>query len=297
MTRLLAPLAALVLLVAAPAARAQSAQANVDSLLAADRAFAASAASAATPVDAVAAMFDAEIVLPAGPTLAVGREAALTALRAVPAWQTGNVSWRPVRGGVSADGTQGFTYGYLTVTAGPPERRERKYLAYWVRRQDGWRVVAWRQSPREAGEPTPGLQPPALPAFAAAPSVDAAQTARHQASLAAAEQALSDRAQQVGLASAFRDYGRPDAVNLGTPGAAFVPGADTIAAGMGNSTAPSPLRWSTERSVVASSGDLGVSLGLIHRNQPPTDGSPASFAFFTIWKRDAPDGEWRYIAE
>lgn len=297
MTRLLAPLAALILLLAAPAARAQTAQANVDSLLAADRAFAAAAAGAATPVDALAPMFDADIVLPAGPTLSVGRDAALAVFRAVPAWQTGSVSWRPVRGGVSADGTQGFTYGYLTVTAGDPARRERKYLAYWVRRPAGWRVVAYRQSPREAGEPTAGMQPPALPGFAAAPGADAAATARHQASLAAAEQAFSDRAQLVGLASAFREYGRPDAVNLGTPGAAFVPGVAAISAGMESSGATSPLNWSTERSVVASSGDLGVSLGLIRRNTPPTDGSPASFAFFTVWKRDTPDGPWRYIAE
>ncbi|HYD13718.1 MAG TPA: hypothetical protein VEC11_12795 [Allosphingosinicella sp.] len=297
MTRLLAPLAALILLLVAPAARAQSAQANVDSLLAADRAFAAAAARAATPVEAVGAMFDTEVVLPAGPTLTAGRDAALAVLRAIPTWQSGTVSWRPVRGGVSADGTQGFTYGYLTVTAGPPERRERKYLAYWVRRAEGWRVVAWRQSPREAGAPTEGMQAPALPAFAAAPNADAAAVQRHQASLAAAERAFSDRAQQVGLRAAFREYGRPDAVNLGTPGAAFIQGADTVAGGLTDNGATSPLNWSTERAIVASSGDLGVSLGLIRRNQPPTDGSPASFAFFTIWKRDTPDGPWRYIAE
>src|SRR5438128_4288638 len=111
-------LAALILLVAAPAARAQSAQANVDTLLAADRGFAAAAASAATPADALAAMFDAEVVVPGGPELSVGRDAALAAFRAAPAWQTGTVAWHPVRGGVSADGTQGLTYGYLTATAG-----------------------------------------------------------------------------------------------------------------------------------------------------------------------------------
>jgi len=298
MTRLLAPLAALILLLVAPVARAQSAQANVDSLLAADRAFAAAAADAATPVDALAAMFDPEVVIPGGGTLAVGRDAALALLRAAPAWQSGRISWRPVRGGVSADGTQGFTYGYLTVSAGPPERRERKYLAYWVRRPEGWRVAAWRQSPREAGDPTPGTQAPALPGFAAVPVADAAVIARHQVSIAAAEQAFSDRAQRIGLAAAFREYGRADAVNLGTAGAAFTPGTDAISAGMASSgSTSSPVRWSTERSVVASSGDLGVSLGIIHRNTAPTDGSPASFAFFTIWKRDTPDGPWRYIAE
>ena len=209
-------LAALILLVAAPAARAQSAQANVDTLLAADRGFAAAAASAATPADALAAMFDAEVVVPGGPELSVGRDAALAAFRAAPAWQTGTVAWHPVRGGVSADGTQGFTYGYLTVTAGDPARRERKYLAFWIRRPEGWRVAAWRQLPLQpGGEPT-AARPPLVPAFAAAPNADPAVAARHQTSLAAAERAFSDRAQAIGLAAAFREYGRPDAVNLGS---------------------------------------------------------------------------------
>lgn len=290
--------ATLVLLLAAPAARAQSAQADVDSLLAADRAFAAAAGDAPTPADALAAMFDPEVVLPGGPALTVGRDAALALLRTGPAWQSGTVNWRPVRGGVSADGTQGFSYGYLTLTAGPPERRERKYLAYWVRRPAGWRVVAWRQVPRPAGTPVAGMHAPALPGFNAASNPDPAVTERHQASLAAAERAFSDRAQQVGLRAAFRDYGRADAINLGAGGAAFVIGAEAISAAVDpDGAATSPVSWSTERSVVASSGDLGVSLGVIRRNTPPTDGSPAAFAFLTVWKRDTRDGEWRYIAE
>src|SRR4051794_5416767 len=132
-------LAALALLLAAPTARAQTPQQNADSLLAADRAFAAAAAQAATPADAVAAMFDADVTMPGGPDLTTGRDAVLAQLRAAPAWQSGSVTWRPVRAGISADGTQGFTYGFLTVTAGDPARHDRKYLAYWVRRADGWR--------------------------------------------------------------------------------------------------------------------------------------------------------------
>lgn len=284
-------LAALALLLLAPAARAQTAQADVDALLAADRAFSAAAATAPTPADALAAMFDAEIVVPGGPALIVGRDAALALFRAAPAWQTGTIAWRPVRGGISADGTHGFTYGYLTVTAGDPARRSRKYLAYWIRRPEGWRVAAYRQVPHEPGTQTEGMHAPSLPA-APAPTADA------PASLAAAERAFSDRARQVGLSAAFREYGRPDAVNLGTGGAAFVIGADAISAGVDPSGATtSPVSWSTERSLVAPSGDLGVSLGVIRRNTPPTDGSPGSFAFFTIWRRDGPNAPWRYIAE
>ena len=289
-------LAALILLLAAPAAPAQPAQAGLDSLLTADRAFSAAAAHAATPADAVAAMFDADITMPGGPALTTGRDAVLAALRAAPAWQSGTVSWRPVRGGISADGTQGFTYGFLTVTAGDPARRERKYLAYWVRRPEGWRVAAWKQVPRPAGEVSADMQPPSLPAAAAAPNSDPAVTARHQASLAAAERAFSDRAQAIGLRAAFREYGRADAMNMGG-GPGFTIGAEAISRDVAPDAATSPVNWSAERTLAASSGDLGVSMGVIHRNAPSTDGRPNSFSFFTVWRRDRSDGAWRYIAE
>jgi hypothetical protein len=289
-------LAALFLL-AAPAAHAQSAAANVESLLAADRAFAAGAASAASPADAVAAMFDAEVVMPGGPDLAIGREAVLARFRAAPAWQSGTVAWRPVRAGIAADGTQGFSYGYLDVTAGNPDLRARKYLAYWVRRPEGWRVATYRQIPLQPGGTPTEARAPLRPAFAAAPAADPAVAARHQASLAAAEQAFSDRAQVIGLAAAFREFGRADAVNLGSGQAAFVTGAEAIAAAMENGGPPSPLRWSTTRAFAASSGDLGVSMGLIRRNTPAADGRPDTISFFTIWYRERPDGPWRYIAE
>ena len=60
---------------------------------------------------------------------------------------------------------------------------------------------------------------------------------------------------------------------------------------------PSPVRWATERSFVASSGDLGVSIGTIRTNRPGADGRPDDFPFFTVWRRDRPDAPWRYIAE
>ena len=59
----------------------------------------------------------------------------------------------------------------------------------------------------------------------------------------------------------------------------------------------SAVRWSTERSYAAASGDLGVSIGTIHLNNPPPAGQPASFPFFTVWRRDGPGRPWRYVAE
>ena len=264
----------------------------VDSLLAADRAFAASAASAADPAAALAPMFDAEIWMAIGGRPHLGRDAVLAALRASPAYPAGSLSWTPIRVGVSADGNQGFSFGHLSVAGGDAARRERKYLAYWVRRPEGWRVVAYRQVIRQPGEVSRDLRAASLPGRRVRGSV-----ASHQASLAAAERAFSDRAQRVGLSAAFAEYGREDAMNMGGPGD-FTYGATAISGAVDASGAStSPVRWSTERSVVAASGDLGVSIGTIRANGTVPEGQPSSFPFFTIWRRDGPGAPWRYVAE
>jgi hypothetical protein len=276
-------------------ALARESSAAVEELLAADRAFAAAAASAPSIPDAFAAMFDAEVVVPLpGRGLLVGRDAVLEVYRASPSFREGAVSWAPIRGGISADGTQGFTFGYLDVTAGPDDRRNRKYLAYWVRRAEGWRIVAYRQVPRPPGAVSTAMIAPSLPTRSVHPNPRAIP--RHQASLAAAEQAFSDRAQQIGLRAAFREFGRQDAMNM-SEGAAIAIGLDAITAHFPEGQTTSPLNWRTERSYAASSGDLGVSIGTIRANSPVPEGRPTSIPFFTVWRRDRPDAPWRYIAE
>ena len=283
------------LLALAAPAFGQARQAELEQLLAADRAFAA-AARAPGAAEGLAAMFDAHVVVPIGPLHVAGRDAALAAFRDSPAFRDGTLSWVPIRGGLSADATHGFTYGYLTLSGGDPARRERKYLAYWVRRADGWRVAAYRQTVRGDGEVSRAMLPPSLPAAAIPPSGDPAVARGHQGSLAAAEAAFSARAQRVGLRAAFREYGRADAMNMGGPGAIAI-GLDAVTAGFPEGETTSPVRWGTECAIVASSGDLGVSIGMIHANGPVPEGQPAAVPFFTIWRRDSPGQPWRYIAE
>jgi hypothetical protein len=301
MTRLLA-LAFALLFLAGPAF-AQPRQAELEQLLAADRAFSAAAARAPSAADGLAPMFDAEAVMPvpgpapgAGAGFAIGRDAVIAAFRDSPAFREGRLSWAPIRGGVSADGLHGFTYGYLTLTGGDPARRNRKYLAYWIRRPAGWRVVAYRQLPRAPGAVPAAMLPPSLPAFAARPTASRAAIEAHRASLHAAEQAFSDRAQGIGLRAAFREYGRADAMNMGGPGPIQI-GLDAVTAGFPESETVSPVSWGTERSFIASSGDLGVSIGIIRGNRPAADGQSPHFPFFTIWRRDRPGAPWRYVAE
>lgn len=163
-------LLALALLFLAGPAFALPRQAELAQLLAADRAFAAAAARAPGAADGFAPMFDAEVVMPVpgpGSGFATGSDAVIAAVRDSPAFRDGRVSWAPIRGGISADGAHGFTFGYLTLSGGDPARRDRKYLAYWIRRPAGWRVVAYRQLPRAPGAAPAAMLAPSLPAFAA----------------------------------------------------------------------------------------------------------------------------------
>lgn len=289
---------------AAPAAFAQATtavaaeagpQAAVDSLLAADRAFAAAAANVDV-VTALSAMFADDVIMPTpARSFARGKAAAVEVLRANPANLVSRTSWTPVRGGVSADGQHGFTYGFMTTSeAGKPDRPA-KYLAYWVWKPEGWRVAAYRRVGRPAGAIDTAVLPPALPAKLV--PVDAGAVAGHASTLADAERAFAAEAQKIGLGPAFAKWGRADAVNMGQ-GAGFDIGAATIARGLGTD-ASSPVNWGPdEGTLVASSGDLGVNFGYLRLNVAPPPGQPGGPApFFTVWRRDSPAEPWRYIAE
>jgi len=278
------------LFLAAPAAAAAP-KAAVDKLLAADRTFSVNSAKATDPVSGLGAIFDQDVVMPApGKGLLVGRDAVIAQFRESPSYKDGRVSWSPIRGGISADGTQGFTFGFLSLTGGDPARRERKYLAYWMKRPAGWRVVAYRQLVREAGEVSTAMLPPSLPAFTAKPKP--ALIPAQQQSVAAAEKAFSDRAQIVGVKKAFQEFGRKDAMNM-YKGAGFAVGLAAVVSNF-EEEGPAKIRWATDRSFAASSGDLAVSIGTIRSNDSK---DAASFPFFTVWRRDAPGQPWRYIAE
>jgi ketosteroid isomerase-like protein len=278
-------------------------QSEVDELLAADRAFAADGAKT-TVVPALTAMFADEVVMPVGvpkPGFARGKAQATKALEANPSNATARLEWAPLRGGVSSDGQHGFTVGYMTLTSADGKAQALKYVAYWVKSPEGWRVAAYRRVPADHPPRSREMLAPAAPTRIVAPTTDAAIIARHKASLEAAEKAFSDEAQKIGLGPAFATFGSADAVNVGprTSGH-FVVGAAEIArsVGAGSEGKPSPVSWAAdEGSLVASSGDLGVTFGFIRQNTAPPDGQPAAVPFFTIWRRANVNDAWRYVAE
>jgi ketosteroid isomerase-like protein len=272
----------------------QTPQAAANALLAADRAFA-TAATKRDLIDVFGTMFSTDVIMPVPQgKLARGRDAVLSALRTNPAYANAHAEWAPVSAGVSADGQHGFTFGFTTLHRGDGSISPGKYLAYWVKQPDGWHVAAYKRGGRPEGTVRETM-PPSLPAMLVPPATDAAVIEAHRASLIAAEKGFSDLANAVGLGNAFRATGRVDAINLGgQANADFVYGNDAIArlvsgdAGMD----AKPFTWSADTALVASSGDLGVTFGVIHQN----DGSQI-YSFFTVWRRDGPNGDWKYIAE
>lgn len=276
------------------------AQQAADTLLAADRRFAADAATV-DMVDALSAQFADSVVMPAGAEgLAEGRSAVVEALKARPGAASARVAWAPVGVGISADGEHGYTYGFMQQT-GAEDPVPLKYLAYWVRQQADWRVIAYRLARRAAGEVDRDLRYVALPEHMHHGAPDENSTVAAARTLADAEIAFSEEAQQSGLEAAFVKFGTPESMNMGGAGGAdFVYGASHIAkaVSVGQPVGGSTVHWGPERVVVAGSGDLGVSIGYIRHNAPDADGKPqAPIPFFTVWRREGTERPWRYVAE
>ena len=288
------------LTIAAQAQAPATPAAAVEALLAADRAAAAHAATT-TLVDGLTAMFAADVIVPGPPGRLYRGLAEVTALLRGAPDADGRATWAPIRGAVSADGQHGFTFGFMTVTRPAAAATPLKYMSYWVKGPQGWRVAGYKRARRPDGEASTAMMAPHLPAALVAPRTDAAWLERQRASLVAAERAFSDEAQRIGLGPAFAKFGLPTAVNMGGPSSAsYVVGNEAIAASVG-AGAPgpvSPVEWSTDVALVASSGDLGISFGFIRPHAKAADGSAQpGVPFFTIWARSGPDAEWRYVAE
>lgn len=297
--------------VAAGDVQVSSPKAAVDELLMTDVSFAAASATRDL-ITGLTAMMTPEVLMPSpGAGFAEGTAQVTAALRRDTLNAMSRAVWTPVRGGVSADGRHGFTYGFMSVTRANGQRLPLKYLAYWVRGADGWRVAAYKRERRPEGEVSLAMMDPALPASLVPITADATTIESHRTSLVRAEKDFSDEAQVIGVGPAFARWGSADAMNLGGPAnPGFLIGNELIGREVGgpNPAEKTTINWSSDRVIVASSGDLGVSLGFIRLNPgasappappgvtlPPPD--PRGSPFFTIWRRAGAGAPWKYVAE
>jgi len=278
--------------------QSQTPQQIADELLAADRAFA--GASAKTDlISGLSAMFASDVAMPTPTGVVYGSQKAVDALRANPANTGAKAVWTPARVALSTDGTHGFTAGFMTITRADGTVNPAKYLGYWERQGSGWRLLAYKRTPAKSAAPAVPVSY-LLPNQIIAAKLDAASIAKNRESLAEAERSFSRDAQTMGIGEAFKKYGSPDAINLGGPETlTFVMGNSAIGDNVGSGAPPntSPVNWGPEKTIVAASGEFGVTIGYILRNAPGADGKiPPGQPFFTIWRKDAA-GVWRYIAE
>lgn len=276
-----------------------SPQSSADELLAADRAFA--AASAKTDiVSGLSAMFAPDVVLTYAGGIAYGSAKAVEALKSTAISTGGRIEWTPARVAVSGDERHGFTAGFMTQHRADGTTTPMKYLAYWEKQKEGWRVLAYKRGVAKAAAPAMPVSF-VLPKQTTAAATDAATIERYRESLAEAERSFSRDAQTMGIGPAFKHYGHPESINLGGPDVAtFLLGNQQIgeAVGSGTPANTSPVHWGPEKTIVAGSGDFGVTIGYIVHNKPGPDGKiPPGQPFFTIWKRDSPKERWLYIAE
>jgi hypothetical protein len=273
-------------------------RAAADELIAADRAFS-TAAAGTNPVTALSAMFATNVALTHAGGIAYGSVDAVTALKASPINTTGRIEWTPARVGVSGDGRHGFTAGFMTHRRDDGSTTPMKYLAYWEKQAGGWRVLAYKRRVSKVAAPAMDVGY-VLPARVQAAAPDAATIERYRDSLAGAERSFSRDAQTMGIGKAFAHYGHPDAINLGGPDRpGFVIGNAQIGVDVAGDTPSntSPVFWGPEKTIVAESGDFGVTIGFITPHQPGPDGKTPNIPFFTIWIRTSTNDPWRYIAE
>ena len=274
----------------------------VSELLAADRAFATRAATADVPT-ALRRLFAPDVYMLAPGGAARSAAEAEAVLRRNPAAATARLTWTPIRGGVSADGRHGFTYGYTTLTLADGAVQPGKYVAYWIRGADGWRVATFKRVPRPAGSVSLDERAPAVPASGLAVG-DSAAVARWREELKAVESAFSADAQTMGLGPAFTKYSAPDGAHTGGPtDTTFNFGPEAIGRGVaaGGGAGPQPtLTWAADDAHAAATGDLGVTMGTITITRPAAGGQAAQTVrvpYFTIWRRSGPGQPWRLVAE
>jgi ketosteroid isomerase-like protein len=275
-----------------PPADSVSARHRADELMTADRAYAAASAKS-DGLRGLAAAFADDVVVPLpGKDFAKGKDEVIAALNQIPAIDAARIDWSPVRVGISSDGSQGFTFGFMDQHQADGTTLAYKYLAYWQRDSKGWKAIAWKRGKRAAGKVDATAMAPLLPGSIAASD--------EKPRLDAAEKAFSDSAQTIGLGPAFAKFGTTEAMNLGgSANAGFVFGAEAIAqlVSEGQPAGGSTLNWSADRVVVAASGDLGVSIGHIRFNEAADRSKRPPIPFFTVWRRAAGDQPWRYVAE
>jgi ketosteroid isomerase-like protein len=205
--------------------------------------------------------------------------------------------WTIVRHDVSADGRDGYSYGYLDVIRPNGDTLPGKYHAYWRRNASGaWQLLAFfrgRRAPGPITDRVPGWLHDSAGTRSVRPTTSDTVTLLRE--IMATERAF---AEDVGLGTqaAFMKYAAPDGAKMDR-GPAYSFGRTAIGELFaGPPPGPGPF-WTPEVGSAAASGDLGFTTGPVSARRPGEGPAPPPGAkYFSIWRRLS-SGEWRYVVD
>jgi ketosteroid isomerase-like protein len=273
------------------------AEAAHDELLRADIARADSVTRQGMPEGIASNLTEDVVYLRGGLPILRGRDAAKAIAAAESLAAPFAVRWQPVRAEASRDGLSGYSYGYTivsTVAGGAPVIRVDRYIAYWRRLPAGWRIAAYAET---YGAPPPALALQAQTESAVLPNVAMEKRTGALEAIRAADEQFSEDAAKLGTGVAFGRYAATDAQIFSGPGE-FISGPHAIAESFGPPTEKNTLVWHPVHGEVASSGDLGFTVGNAVFNGVREDGAKIErfSKYLTVWKKQR-DGSWRYVVD
>jgi ketosteroid isomerase-like protein len=206
---------------------------------------------------------------------------------------TSKVRMITVGGDVSANGEDGFTYGYLDGVRASGDLAPAFYHAYWRRDGDNWRIAALVRRRRPDGATTAPIAPRKIEKRACTEAAkDTNATAKEAAD---ADRAFSD-AGAASVADAFANFATADVSKTGKE-SGYIFGRDEVRK-LFDPPPPQGLVWQPEYWSAARSGDLAFTIGVAgpRNGTPLATGANAAGHYFTIWRKDA-DGKWRYVID
>jgi ketosteroid isomerase-like protein len=282
--RAIATIAAAVLTVWAPEVLALDRSAELEQIVASERAFAAraqqvNARQAFVEFFAPDAVLYAPFPVPAFPRLSTAQN-----------WNV-NIQWRPVAAAVSGAGDMGYTTGPSEYRRNPTDAPMGfgHYTSVWQRQSDGRFLVRIDIGIDHPPPPSPIADwslPVQLPRTI--PALDATQRAAAQAGLSEIDARLG--AQEPAQAHAALAAVFAEDVRLHRGGRLPVVGRTRALADL--EARQESLRWTPQGVVVAESGDFGFAYGR-GRWMPLQPGESGELVYLNIWQRRGDD--WRLI--
>jgi ketosteroid isomerase-like protein len=203
-----------------------------------------------------------------------------------------------IAGDVSADGTLGYTFGWLDENKSAKgstlvDLSYGRYVAVWRRKDRDWEVEVFMR--------LSGTAPPApAPSDALILDGEAGERVRnsppaHALAAAVADARFADLSLAKGYSLAFDRYAH-DAAILVTSGPIYWNRAGVNAA-FGGWTPDQSLRWHPLRSGAAASGDLAWSVGHgnFHFNVGTANETRSPSKYITVWLNTP--GGWKYLID